>query len=98
MTWYDEALHCLSHRRIKFSYKSAHFRQTSFHTPTAATSVIFQCYRYETTANSLLQVKVDSVTGREDSLRDSLDFCYMIYFLFWVKVKYPLLFLRMRSL
>ena len=28
------------------------------------------------TANSLLQVEVNSVTGREDSVMNSLDFCY----------------------
>ena len=31
-----------------------------------------------TTSKSLLQVNVDSVTGRDDSLIDSLDFCYEI--------------------
>ena len=50
------------------------------------------------TANSLLKVKVDSVTGRDDSLMDSLDFCYTKYPLFWVRVKSPLIFSQMRDL
>ena len=49
------------------------------------------------TENSLLKVKVDSVTGRDDSLMDSLDFCYTKYPLFWVKVK-SLIFSQMRDL
>ena len=55
-------------------------------------------YRCVTTSKSLLQVNVDSVTGRDDSLMDSLDFCYTKYLLFWVKVKYPLIFSLMRDL
>ena len=62
------------------------------HIVAATTSVIFQCYRCVTTANSLLQVKVDSVTDRDDSLMDSLDLCYMKYLLFWVKTKCSLTF------
>ena len=58
----------------------------------------YQCYRCVTTANSLLQVKVDSVTGRDDYLMDSLDFCYTKYFRFWVKVKCPLIFSLMGDL
>ena len=50
------------------------------------------------TSKSLLQVNVDSVTGRDDSLMDSLDFCYTKYLLFWVKVKCPLIFSLMRDL
>ena len=48
--------------------------------------------RCVTTANSLSQVKVDSLTGRDDSLMDSLVFSYTKYLLFWVKVKCPLMF------
>ena len=42
--------------------------------------------------------KVDSVTGRDDSLMDSLDFCYTKYLTFWVKVECPLIVLLMRDL
>ena len=61
----------------------------SFSNVTGMKRLQIVCYRLS---------KVDSVTGRDDSLRDSLDFCYIIYLLFWVKVKWPLLFSRMRSL
>ena len=54
-------------------------------------------YRCVTTSKSLLQVNVDSVTGRDDSLMDSLEFCYSKYLLFWVKVKCPLIFSLMRD-
>ena len=50
------------------------------------------------TANSLLKVKVDSVTGRDESLMDPLDFCYTKYPLFWVKVKSTFIFSQMRDL
>ena len=50
------------------------------------------------TSKSLLQVNVDSVTGRDDSFMDSLDFCYTKYLLFWVMVKCPLIFSLMRDL
>ena len=45
----------------------------------------------------MLQVKVDSVTGRDDSLMDSLIFSYTKYLLFWVKVKCPLIFSMRRD-
>ena len=45
-----------------------------------------------------LDKQVDSVTGRDDSLMDSLDFCYTKYLLFRVKVKCPLIFLLMGDL
>ena len=92
--------HCIVHYigEINFCYKSAYFRQSSYLNQAAATLVIFHCYRCVTTANCLLQVKVDSVTGRDDSLMDSLDFCYTKYFLFWVKVKCPLIFSLRRDL
>ena len=63
-------MHCPSLRRNKFSLIN---QLTLDKQAFKATSVIFQCYRCVTTANSLLQVKVDSVTGRDDSLIDSLD-------------------------
>ena len=50
------------------------------------------------TSKSVLQVNVESVTGRDDSLMDSLDFCYTKYLLFLVKVKCPLIFSLMRDL
>ena len=47
---------------------------------------------------SLLQVNVYSVTGRDDSLINFLDFCYTKYLLFWAMVKCPLIFSLMRDL
>ena len=46
----------------------------------------------------MLHVNADSVTGRDDSLLGSLDFCYTKYLLFWVKVKRSLIFSLMRDL
>ena len=40
---------------------------------------------------------MDTVTGRDDSLMGSLDFCYTKYLLFLVKVKCPLIFSLIRD-
>ena len=99
MTWYHEALYFPSHKRNKFSLANQltldkHVFKTKLQLPQS----YFQCNRYVTTSKSLLQVNVDSVTGRDDSLMDSLDFCYTKYLFFSVKVKCPLIFSLMRDL
>ena len=65
---------------------------------TVARHVTDCSYRCVATSKSLLQVNVDSVTGRVNSLMDFLDFCYTKYLLFWVKVNCLLIFSLMRDL
>ena len=91
-------MHCPSHKRDKFSLVNKltfdkHVFKTKLQLPRSFSNVTGV-----TTSKSLLHVNVDSVSGRDDSLMDYLDFCYTKYLLFWVKVKCSLIFSLMRDL